>query len=93
MFVKESMKARTKGYEILNGFYPGISDYLLENDKKTYRHAVTLSKNCSAEQKTIESLDFKGTDVSIVEVRRDNMVLAATSRNDFECRRYCGFNR
>ena len=59
----------------LNGFYPGISDYLLENDKKTYRHAVTLSKNCSAEQKTIESLDFKGTDVSIVEVRRDNMVL------------------
>ncbi len=68
-------EARTKGYEILNGFYPGLSDYLLENDKKTYRHAVTLSKNCKASQKTIESLDFKGTDVSIVEVRRDNMVL------------------
>ncbi|WBA79433.1 monovalent cation:proton antiporter family protein [Endozoicomonas sp. GU-1] len=68
-------EARTKGYEILNGFYPGISDYLLENDTKTYRHAVTLGKKCAADQKTIESLDFKGTDVSIVEVRRDNMVL------------------
>ncbi len=73
-------EARAKGYEILNGVYPGISDYLLEKDKKTYRHAITLGKNCAANQKTIESLDFMGADVSIVEVRRDKVVLQ--SRGD-----------
>ena len=68
-------EARAQGYEILNGFYPGLSDYLLENAQNTYRHAVTLSKNSAAYRQAIGSLDFKGTDVSIVEVRRDNMIL------------------
>ena len=68
-------EARTRGYEILNGFYPGINDFLLENEQKTYRHAVTISKNSQANQQPIESIDYKGADVSIVEVRRDNMVL------------------
>lgn len=68
-------EARTKGYGILNGFYPGINDYLLENDQQICRHAVTVGKHCIAKEKTIESLDFKDTDVSIVEVRRNNMIL------------------
>lgn len=68
-------EARAQGYEILNGFYPGLSDYLLENDHNTYRHAVTLRKNSPACLQTIGSLDFKGTDVSIVEVRRENVIL------------------
>ena len=77
-------EARTQGYEILNGFYPGLSDYLLENDHNTYRHAVTLSKNSAACQQTIGSLDFKGTDVSIVEVRRENIILQPSPQMTLE---------
>lgn len=66
-------QARTRGYEMLSGFYPGLSDYLLENEDKILRHAVTLGR--SAQGLSIFELDFKGCDVSIVEVRRKNTVM------------------
>lgn len=68
-------EARAKGYEILNGFYPGLNDFLLESDDHAHRHAVTVSDNCPACSQCVDGLDFRGRDVSIVEVRRDNMVL------------------
>ena len=68
-------QTRTRGYEILNGFYPGINDYLLENDIKAHRHAVTAGHACRAVNTTIQSLPLKGHDVSIVEIRRHNVVL------------------
>ncbi len=68
-------EARTQGYEILNGFYPGMSDYLLEGANQTHRHAVTVHKSSKVCGQTIDLFDLKGTDVSIVEIRRDNMIL------------------
>ena len=66
-------QARTRGYEMLSGFYPGLSDYLLENEDKTLRHAITLGR--SAHGQAIFELDLKGCEVTIVEVRRENSVL------------------
>lgn len=66
-------QARTRGYEMLSGFYPGLNDYLLENEDKILRHAVTLGR--SAHGQEIASLDFKGCEVAIVEVRRENHIL------------------
>ena len=66
-------QARTRGYEMLSGFYPGLSDYLLENEDKILRHAVTLGRSSHGQE--IAELDFKGCEVSIVEVRRKNQVL------------------
>ena len=68
-------EARTQGYEILNGYYPGVTDYLVEEGKHTYRHAVTVNKNSKACGQTIECLNLTNTDVSIIEIRRENMVL------------------
>ena len=68
-------EARAKGYGILNGFYPGVSDYSLEKDNNTCRHAVIVSKNSSADKKAVGSLDFDGSDVSVVEVRRDDTLM------------------
>ena len=66
-------QARTQGYEILSGFYPGLNDYLVENEDKALRHAVTVGESVHGE--TIKSLNFKGCNVSIVEVRRKSMIL------------------
>ena len=66
-------QARTRGYEMLSGFYPGLNDYLLENEDKVLRHAVTLGR--SAHGQEVAGLDFKGYEVAIVEVRRRNHVL------------------
>ena len=66
-------QARSQGYEILTGFYPGLSDYLVENDEHTHRHAVTVGKGVDG--KAINDLDFRNFKVAIVEVRRKNQVL------------------
>ncbi|OED47382.1 hypothetical protein ACH42_02995 [Endozoicomonas sp. (ex Bugula neritina AB1)] len=67
-------QARSEDYEILSGFYPGLSDYLVENEDAAHRHAVTISEGSAAIGQTLANLDFKGCDVSIVEVRRNNKI-------------------
>ena len=66
-------QARTRGYEMLSGFYPGLDDYLLENEDKVLRHAVTLGR--SSHDQIMAELDFKGCEVAIVEVRRRSHIL------------------
>ena len=67
-------QARSEDYEILSGFYPGLSDYLVENDVSAHRHAFTLTESSLAIGQTLAALDYKGCDVSIVEVRKDNQI-------------------
>ena len=67
-------QARSKDYEILSGFYPGLSDYLVENDNPAHRHAITITEQSTAVGQTLGSLDFAGCDVSIVEIRRNNQI-------------------
>ena len=68
-------QAREQRYEILNGYYPGINDFLMEQDDNAHRHAVTITENSKASTCCVEELDLSDCDVSVVEVRRNNMVL------------------
>ena len=71
-------RARSEGYEILSGFYPGVNDYLVE-EETAHRHAVTIPQGSAAIGQTLAGLDFKGCDVAIVEIRRNNKILTASS--------------
>ena len=67
-------QARAQGYEIMSGFYPGLNDYLIENEDSTHRHAVMIGENSTAVGQTIEQLDLKDCMVTIVEVRQHGYI-------------------
>ena len=72
---KRIKHAREHRYEILNGYYPGLNDYLMNSDTSEHRHAVTVGEKCSLQGKSIDNLEFDGHKVSVAEIRRNNQIL------------------
>ena len=68
-------QAREQRYEILSGYYPGLSDYLMSSEGSEHRHAVTITDKCELKGCTVGALSLDEYQVSVVEVRRDNKVL------------------
>lgn len=68
-------QAREQRYEILNGYYPGINDYLMDSEKSEHRHALTISNGCELIGQSLEAPGLDDYEVTVVEVRRDNTVI------------------
>ncbi|MDD7804736.1 MAG: cation:proton antiporter [Endozoicomonas sp. (ex Botrylloides leachii)] len=74
--VRERIKhTREHRYEILNGYYPGLNDYLMSSDTCEHRHAVTVGEKCALQGQSIDNLEFDGHKVAVAEIRRDNQIL------------------
>ena len=72
---KRIKHAREHRYEILNGYYPGLNDYLMSSEKSEHRHAVTVGQKCSLQGKSIDNIEFEGHKVTVAEIRRDHQIL------------------
>lgn len=67
-------EARNEGYQSLNSFYPGLSDYLAENSHH-HRHAVTIDAASAVCGKSLTEIDLTKWQADIVELKRDNCII------------------
>ena len=72
---KRIKHAREHRYEILNGYYPGLNDYLLNSDMAEHRHAVTVSDTCNLQGKRVADLALDDYQVKVAEIRRNGQLV------------------
>lgn len=68
-------EARSKGYRILNGYYPGLSDYLQDNHELKIRHAITIKPETRLDGFAVSSLMDAMSQVELMELRRNGHII------------------
>jgi CPA2 family monovalent cation:H+ antiporter-2 len=73
--LKRVRNERKKGYQHMQGFYPGESTEISYStkDKLEFMHAVVISEGAFAVNKTIKELDIEGRRVKVTGLRRNNI--------------------